>query len=78
MEFLVGVLIGMFVTYVLKDKPFKIEIKHVVASPELVEVPDMSTVMSKSDKEDETYEDMGSLLNEINNIMTGGSAHGTE
>lgn len=78
MEFLVGVLIGMFVTYVLKDKPFKIEIKHVVASPKLVEVPDMSTVMSKSDKEDETYEDMGSLLNEINNIMTGGSAHGTE
>ena len=39
----------------------------------------MSEIMNKADtQEDQAYADMGTFIDEINNIMTGGATRGEE
>lgn len=79
MDTILGIILGVVLTLIIKDKPLRIEITHKQKEKTLERVPDMSEVMNKADtQEDQTYADMGTFIDEINHIMTGGGARGEE
>ena len=79
MDTILGIILGVVLTLIIKDKPLRIEITHKQKEKTLERVPDMSEVMNKVDtQEDQTYADMGTFIDEINHIMTGGGTRGEE
>lgn len=79
MNTILGIILGVVLTLIIKDKPLRIEITHKQKEKTLERVPDMSEVMNKADtQEDQTYADMGTFIDEINHIMTGGGTRGEE
>lgn len=76
MELLIGIVIGVILVLCMRGKPIRIEITNKRDVPQYTELPDMADTLAKSDKEDETYENMGEVLAEINDIMTGGNVRG--
>ena len=76
MEFIAGLLIGALCVYLIKDKPIRFEIKHIQKiEVDKVEgkLPNMTEVMKeKPSADDETYDKMGNLLVDLDNIMKGG------
>jgi len=79
MDTILGIILGVVLTLIIKDKPLRIEITHKQKEKVVEKVPDMSEIMNKADtQEDQAYADMGTFIDEINNIMTGGGTRGEE
>lgn len=79
MDTILGIILGVVLTLIIKDKPLRIEITHKQKEKNVEKVPDMSEVMNKADtQEDKAYADMGTFIDEINSIMTGGGTRGEE
>lgn len=79
MDTILGIILGVVLTLIIKDKPLRIEITHKQNEKVMEKVPDMSEIMNKSDaQEDQAYADMGTFIDEINHIMTGGGTRGEE
>jgi hypothetical protein len=79
MDTILGIILGVVLTLIIKDKPLRIEITHKQKEKNAEKVPDMSEIMNKADtQEDQAYADMGTFIDEINNIMTGGATRGEE
>lgn len=79
MDTILGIILGVVLTLIIKDKPLRIEITHKQKEKVVEKVPDMSEIMNKADtQEDQAYADMGTFIDEINNIMTGGATRGEE
>lgn len=79
MDVLVGFILGVLAILILEDKPLRIEINHKYPKHNAVEIPDMETVLKDGKvAEDDVYENMGEMLNDINALMTGGETNGKE
>lgn len=79
MDVLVGFILGVLAILILEDKPLRIEINHKYPKRNAVEIPDMETVLKDGKvAEDDVYENMGEMLNDINALMTGGETNGKE
>lgn len=76
MDNFVHLIIGMLLMYLILQKPLQITIHHknenvVKPVPENI-IPKMSEVLKENDKqEDDAYEEMGSILGEVNKIFGG-------
>ena len=76
MDNFVHLIIGMLLMYLILQKPLQITILHkngnvIKPVPENA-IPKMSEVLKENDKqEDDAYEEMGSILGEVNKIFGG-------
>lgn len=79
MDVLVGFILGVLAILILEDKPLRIEINHKYPKHDAVDMPDMETVLKDGKSaEDDVYENMGEMLNNVNTLMTGGEINGKE
>lgn len=77
MEIILSIFLGACLMLLIQNKGINITINHVSKKPILnKEVPKMSEILSSvNNKEDSAYEEMGAILNELNDVMLGGNAH---